>query len=399
MLAGKSVNAILVVDDDPFHRDLIALQLNRLEWAHVMQAASGDEALALLDSGTMPVCAVITDLSMPGMDGPVLLRHLAQRKFAGGVVLLSGVDEEILSSAAGLARAHGLDVLGVLGKPSSLRQLQDLLESLNPPALAAHARHLDESLSSESLTTALNNHEFVPWYQPKLDIRNQTVASAEALARWRNAAGTMIGPGQFIPAMETCGLVDSLFFAMAKQVAADLVVWRNSGLTLKVAINMSMDTAHNLEVPERLFDIVNSAGLQPSDFIIEVTESRLMVERSLAMETLTRLSMMGFMLSIDDFGTGYSSLVQLIDLPFRELKIDGGFVRRAGDERKAQAILRISVQIGLNLGMDVIAEGVETDTQLEFVRNCGGHIVQGYKIARPMPFADCTQWLTRNKNP
>jgi EAL domain-containing protein (putative c-di-GMP-specific phosphodiesterase class I) len=333
------------------------------------------------------------------MDGPVLLRHLAQRKFTGGVVLLSGVDEEILSSAAGLARAHGLDVLGVLGKPSSLRQLQDLLECLSPPALPARARHLDESLSFESLTAALNNKEFVPWYQPKLDIRDQSVNSAEALARWRNAAGVMIGPGQFIPAMEACELVDALFFAMASQVAADLVAWRNQGLTLKVAINMSMDTAHNLEVPERLFDIINSAGLQPSDLIIEVTESRLMVERSLAMETLTRLSMMGFMLSIDDFGTGYSSLVQLIDLPFRELKIDGGFVRRAGDERKAQAILRISVQIGLNLGMDVIAEGVETDAQLEFVRNSGGHIVQGYKIARPMPFADCTQWLTQTRKP
>jgi len=142
--------------------------------------------------------------------------------------------------------------------------------------------------------------------------------------------------------------------------------------------------------------------LSPADFVIEVTESRLMVERSLAMETLTRLSLMGFVLSIDDFGTGYSSLVQLTDLPFKELKIDGSFVQRASTERKARAILSISIMIGLNLEMEVIAEGVETEGQLEFLRACGGTIVQGYQIARPMPFAACTEWLhahrTRSKN-
>jgi EAL domain-containing protein (putative c-di-GMP-specific phosphodiesterase class I) len=158
---------------------------------------------------------------------------------------------------------------------------------------------------------------------------------------------------------------------------------------------MSMDSALNLEIPERLCQLVNAAGLHPSDFVIEITESRLMVERYLAMETLTRLSLMGFALSIDDFGTGYSSLVQLTDLPFRELKIDGGFVRRASTERKAQAILRISIMIGANLGMDVIAEGVETAEQLEFLRSCGGTIIQGYQIARPMPFSTCTEWLHR----
>jgi EAL domain-containing protein (putative c-di-GMP-specific phosphodiesterase class I) len=117
------------------------------------------------------------------------------------------------------------------------------------------------------------------------------------------------------------------------------------------------------------------------------------------METLTRLSLMGFVLSIDDFGTGYSSLVQLVDLPFKELKIDGSFVQRASTERKAEAILRISITIGLNLGMSVTAEGVETQEQMEFVRLCGGTIVQGYHLARPMPFVACTEWLQRAHRP
>jgi EAL domain-containing protein (putative c-di-GMP-specific phosphodiesterase class I) len=163
------------------------------------------------------------------------------------------------------------------------------------------------------------------------------------------------------------------------------------------AINMSMDTALNLAMPEQLLHLVYSTDLQPPDLIIEVTESRLMVERSLAMETLTRLSLMGFVLSIDDFGTGYSSLAQLVDLPFKELKIDASFVQRAKGERKAEAIGRISVSIGLSLGMGVVAEGVETDEQLEFLRTCGATVVQGYHFARPMTFADCTAWLEREQ--
>ena len=207
----------------------------------------------------------------------------------------------------------------------------------------------------------------------------------------------MIGPNRFVPAIEAAGLADELFFAIARQVVVDLRAWRQQRIQIKAAINMSMDTALNLEMPERLGELVTAAGLQPGDLIIEVTESRLMVERSLAMETLTRLSLMGFVLSIDDFGTGYSSLVQLIDLPFRELKIDGSFVQRASRERKAEAILRISILIGVNLQMDVIAEGVETAEQLEFLRGHGGTIVQGYQIARPMPVAACTAWLRSGK--
>ena len=144
---------------------------------------------------------------------------------------------------------------------------------------------------------------------------------------------------------------------------------------------------------------MQDTGLQPADLVIEVTESRLMMDRSVAMETITRLSLMGFTLSIDDFGTGYSSLVQLIDLPFRELKIDGSFVQRSDNERKAQAIVRIAILLGQQLGMTVIAEGVETQAQLDFVRNSGCHHVQGYHFARPMPMQACTEWLLRSPTP
>lgn len=386
-------DVILVVDDDAFQREVLGMQLAGLGWNNVLNASSGEQALALMDTHDRQISVVICDLSMPGMDGPVLMRHLAQRGFRAQLILLSGVQDEILSSAAGLAHAHGLDLLGCLSKPCAPSQLGELLAGLHPPASELHHTREEEALTPERLAAALAAGEFIPWYQPKVDIRSGQTVSAEALARWPVESGGMIGPGRFVPAIEAAGLADELFFAIARHVVADTAVWHRQNIPIKTAINLSMDTALNLEMPERLGQLVRASGLHPSDFIIEVTESRLMVERSLAMETLTRLSMMGFVLSIDDFGTGYSSLVQLVDLPFKELKIDGSFVQRANTERKAEAVLRISILIGVNLGMAVVAEGVETAEQLAFLRTCGGSIVQGYQIARPMPFAACTDWL------
>jgi len=248
-------------------------------------------------------------------------------------------------------------------------------------------------LSPERLRLALANNEFLPWYQPKVHAHTGIAEAVEALARWPRAGGGSVGPNQFIPAIENAGLADELFYAIARQVIRAVKQWRGQGLALKAAINLSMDSALNLDMPEQLQALVRAGGLQPRDFIIEVTESRLMVERSLAMESLTRLSLMGFKLSIDDFGTGYSSLVQLIDLPFSELKIDGSFVRRASQEEKAKTILRIAALLGQNLKMDVTAEGVETLEQLEQVRDYGCSTVQGYYFAKPMPFDACSQWL------
>ena len=392
-----TAQTILLVDDDELQLTLLGMQLANLGYTDVVLAHGGDEALAQFEFHGAQIGVIISDLAMPGMDGLVLMRHLAQRGFAASFILLSGATDEILSSAAGLAQAHHLDLLGVLTKPCAPERLREMLAARTPRGSNLSARRIGESLSLVRLAQALQAGEFVPWYQPKVDLHTGKTVSVEALARWPVESGGMIGPAQFVPAIEAAGLSDPLFFAMARAVLADLALWRTQGILIKSAINMSMDTALNLTVPEQLLGLVHDSGLQPADLIIEVTESKLMVERSLAMETLTRLSLMGFVLSIDDFGTGYSSLVQLVDLPFKELKIDGSFVQRANAERKAEAILRISITIGLTLGMSVVAEGVETAEQMEFLRSCGGTVVQGYHLARPMPFTACTEWLQRDR--
>jgi EAL domain-containing protein (putative c-di-GMP-specific phosphodiesterase class I)/FixJ family two-component response regulator len=390
-----AVNMIMVVDDDEFQLSLMNEQLLALGWTDVLLAASGETALLLLDRYGPDIAVIISDLSMPGMDGLVLMRHLAQRGVTASFILLSSATDEILSSAAGLAQAHQFDLLGVIHKPCTAAQLRDLLSKRQPRSRGLPPKCIEMALTVQRLQQALDNDEFVPWYQPKVDMDLNQATSVEALARWPLESGGMIGPALFVPAIEAAGLSDKLFFSMARQVLCDLAKWRAQGLLLKAAINMSMDTAMNLEMPERLQALIEAQGLQPQDLIIEVTESGLMTERTLAMETLTRLSLMGYVLSIDDFGTGYSSLVQLVDLPFKELKIDAGFVQRADTEKKAEAVLRIAFAIGHSLGMSVISEGVENTSQMDIVRACGGKVVQGYLLARPMSYDTCIDWLLR----
>jgi EAL domain-containing protein (putative c-di-GMP-specific phosphodiesterase class I)/FixJ family two-component response regulator len=390
-------NMILLVDDDPFVLDILSEQLASIGWHQVICATSGARALEQFAVHREKIVLCVCDLSMPEMDGLVLLRHLAHQGYQAAICLLSGVSDEILHSAAGLVSAHGLDLLGVLTKPASTHALLDMLDKLQPPSVTRSGANAPE-LTPHRLAEALRADEFIPWYQPKVDLHSDTVVGVEALARWPTVAGGMIGPGSFVPALEAAGLAEELFFIMARQVIADLDAWQRQGIFIKASINLSMDDALDLDMPERLLHLLDGTGVRAGDLVIEVTESKLMVQRSRTMETLTRLSLMGFVLSIDDFGTGYSSLVQLVDLPFKELKIDGSFVQRALAEPKAQAVARISITIGQNLGMRVVAEGVETEAQMNFLRNCGGTIVQGYHLARPMSFAACTAWLQR-RNP
>ncbi|MDD2808110.1 EAL domain-containing response regulator [Rhodoferax sp.] len=384
---------ILVVDDDEFQRDLMVIQLANLGWHNVLLADSGAQALALFEQHRTHIGAIISDLSMPDMDGLVLMRHLVERHYQAPLILLSGVHDEILSSAAMLANAHGLLILGVLRKPCSPERLAGVMTQLAQRAKPAQSKPAQDKLTALQISAALKAGDIVPWYQPKVDILTGQAVGLEALARWPQPGGDMINPDQFVPVIEAAGLSEALLLVMVTQILADMVVWRSQGLSPCVAVNLSMENAYNLELPERLGELVAQAGLQPSDLVLEVTESRLMIDRSLAMETLTRLSLMGFVLSIDDFGTGFSSLVQLIDLPFHELKIDGSFVQRADTERKARAVVQIAVLLGRQLGMKVIAEGVETPAQLDFVRASGGQIVQGFLYARPMSFEACSQWL------
>ena len=387
---------VLLIDDDRVMLNVGTIILNDLGVQSVSTVTAGEEALALLDDETTNFDLIMCDLNMPGMDGVAFLRHLAKRAYAGAILLVSGEDERIIRTSARLAAEHRLNVMGFLEKPIKPSEVMEVLGKLQEMAVkdsSGGASQPQLTVTVDELRHAIANNELVTFYQPKVDVISRKVVAAETLVRWQHPDKGLIAPFHFIPIAEKSGLIDSLtqvVFGQAVQHAADL---KASGLDIKIAVNLSVDTLHDLEWPDYALAETKNAGVNPSSIILEITESRLMDDMVSALEILTRLSMSRFALSIDDFGTGYSSMEQLQRIPFSELKIDRAFVHGAAKDKSARAILESSVNLARSLDMSIVAEGVENQEDWDLVVEIGCDQVQGYFIAKPMPVDEWVSWL------
>lgn len=381
----------LVVDDDPFMRDLVTRALAKLSVGLVKGAGSGAEAIQLIKEKNCVFHVLLCDLQMPDMDGIEVLRHLAGMEFDGGVILFSGADERILRSAVSLARAHYLNVLGSAQKPVKLDQLREFLAqwerwyNLKPLGPGA------AQLTSDELKTGLARGNLMLYFQPQIALPQGQVIGVEALARWRCEAG-VLGPGSFIPLAEQSDLIEPLTRAVIEQALSQTQSWNASGQNLRMAINISV-AALSLDLPEFVERACLNHGVTPNQVTLELTETHLDQDLVKTLEVLTRIRLRGLGLSIDDFGTGYSSLERLKRAPFDELKIDGSFVHGATKDRAARAIFESSVALGKQLTISVLAEGVETQEEMELANLLGCDAVQGYYIARPMPAEEFERWL------
>jgi len=384
---------IMLLDDEPVMLALIASQLSNLGYAAASSFTSGAMALESLADPVAPPDLILLDLNMPEMDGIEFVRHLADRRYAGHLVLISGEDERMLQAASRLVAAHQIKTLGHLQKPVSSAALAALLARWTPPSAQNRPRAARAAYDADAVRAAIAGGELVNHYQPKVALADGRVVGVETLVRWQHALDGLVFPDQFIGVAEAHGLIDELSRVVLRDALAQARVWRDAGLVLRVAVNLSMD---NLGAPA-FADVVAAAaaaaGVAPPDLVLEVTESRLMADLRVPLEVLARLRLKRFHLSIDDFGTGHSSLAQLRDMPFHELKIDQSFVHGAHDNATLRAILEANLSLGRQLGMDVVAEGAEDRDDWDFLRQLRCDLVQGYFIARPMSAADLPGWI------
>ena len=387
---------VLLVDDDPIMHSVTTLVLNDLGVERVQSALSGARALEILERQQSAIDIIFCDLNMPEMDGIEFTRHLARLNYPGSLVLLSGEDIRILRTVERLAIEHGLQVLGVLEKPVTRLQMQQLLASFDQDITDMTLRPVD-MLGAEELSRAIADGEIDTYFQPKIEIKTQQIVGVEMLARWIHPAKGVIGPGAFIPMAEEYNLIQDLTDAVCEKALHYAASWKRAGMELDVALNISVDSLTNLEWPNEFAARVDALGLQPNAITLEITESRLMEHVRLGLEILGRLRLKRFNLSIDDFGTGYSSMEQLQRIPFSELKIDRAFVRAASDDVSARAILESSVLLARKLDMRTVAEGVETEQDWNLVEALGCDHVQGYYIAKPMPGDELCDWLAKQK--
>jgi EAL domain-containing protein (putative c-di-GMP-specific phosphodiesterase class I)/FixJ family two-component response regulator len=383
---------ILVLDDEPFMLKLLGRMLEDLEATEVMTCDSGRAAVQWLDGEKCAPDLILCDLNMPEMDGIEFVRHLVERRYVGSLILVSGENERMLQTAEQLVQAHGITALGCLHKPVRPEALAALLNkwALQLPKGDPTAKKV---YGAGELHAAIVKDQLVNYYQPKVAVATTRVVGVETLVRWRHPKDGLVFPDQFISVAEEHGLIDALTRVVLAGALAQAKAWRYAGLALRVAINVSMNNLASLDFPDLVAGLATAEGVPATDLVLEVTESRLMKDLRGPLETLTRLRLKRFSLSIDDFGTGYSSLAQLRDIPFDELKVDRSFVHGAWANETLRVIYEANLELAKQLGMDIVAEGVEDQEDWDFLCRTGCHLAQGYFIARPMPGADLPCWI------
>jgi EAL domain-containing protein (putative c-di-GMP-specific phosphodiesterase class I) len=235
------------------------------------------------------------------------------------------------------------------------------------------------------LRRALDRHELENFYQPQYNMHGMLVGM-EALVRWRHPTRGLVPPGQFIGVAEDSGLIMPLGEAVIRRALTDIDDWRTRGLpVLPVAVNVSAAQFRDGGLVERIRAALDAHGLPTDALELEITESVLMADHVSAQGFLNRLSEEGFRIAIDDFGTGYSSLSYLKRFPVHKLKIDQSFVQHLTTDNNDAILVRAIINLGHSLGLTVLAEGVETEEQFDYLRQEGADAVQGYLFGKPMP--------------
>jgi predicted signal transduction protein with EAL and GGDEF domain len=252
------------------------------------------------------------------------------------------------------------------------------------------ARAIERLVLESSLKRAIQQREFVLHYQPKFDLDTGAMAGAEALVRWQHPDLGLIPPGHFIPVAESCGLIVPIGKWVLEEACTQAKRWFDAGFlqALPIAVNVSATQFRQPTFLDDLEQVLASVGLDPQHLELELTESVLMENVEVAVNTLNTLNVMGVRLAIDDFGTGYSSLSYLKQFAIDTLKIDRSFIKGITNDPDDATIVSAIIGMARGLGQRIVAEGIETAEQLAFLRIQGCHEGQGFYFSKPLPKAD-----------
>ena len=385
---------VLILDDDAAVGRTIRFTVEAAGME--ARAVSDPDAFLRLVDAWEPT-HIVLDLVMPQMDGIEVMRLLAERRTSARLVILSGVGTRVLDAAHRVAAEKGLRILGVLPKPIRPARLREVLQRNNDDArLAGNHRERGAAppVTAEDLKRAIEEDRFFPVFQPKIRCDSGEVTGFEVLLRWRHHDGQLIPPDAFIPLAESEGLIGELT-RLVLEHAIDWLSEPGPTESMGLSVNLSARTLNDIHFADRLARRCRDAGVAPHRLTLELTETAATGDPVLALDLVTRLRMKGFPVSIDDVGTGYSSMAQLAALPFSEMKVDKSFVMSAAHSQESRTIVTSIIELGHNLDLDVVAEGVEDEGTLEFLRNHGCDYVQGFLIARPMDRRRTGEWIAR----
>ncbi len=382
--------SVLVVEDHPFQQLYLENLFNELGQFNLQFAGDGNAALECLKSHDFDL--VLTDLLMPGMDGVQFIQALAASGSRPALAIMSVSSRRMLSSASLVARNLGVDVIGLISKPvksPALRHLTEQLGRFRQRALPQPGPRIDHP----ALLDALVNGELQAWFQPKKSLTNGRIVAAEALVRWLHPEQGLLLPGLFLPALKACNLEERLLWVILQQAIKAQATWQAQGYGIPVSINLPTHLLGSPDLADRILDFVLARHGVPAMICFELMECSMPEDMSNFYAGACRLRMKGFGLSQDDFGQGYSSYMNLVSTPFTELKIDRALVQGCHDNEEVAQALSSIVALGRQLGLTVVAEGVETAQELALLRKINCTQVQGFIISRAVSSQDFQQLL------
>ena len=398
---------ILVIEDEQIIRENI-LKLLKAEGFDVTGAENGAQGLNAAVSNLPDV--IICDVMMPELDGYGVLMALRSNPVTATLpfVFLTGKAER-----SEMRQGMELGADDYLTKPftkaelvgaisSRLKKQEAVTEQYNTLRSQSCALIQDASDKLEQIKTslcdALQREEFQVYYQPQVNIQTGKIMSAEALIRWMHPEKGLISPAQFIPSAEATGFIVQLGEWVLQTACRQMQVWQNAGFSgLRVAVNLSARQFHQPDLSSRIAQILAEIGLEPSSLELELTESLMVEDAPSAIAALQQLKSLGVSISIDDFGTGYSSLSYLAQYPFDTLKIDRCFISNITNGCTNAAIVKAIIQMAHSLCLEVIAEGVETEAEKDFLGRYKCDTMQGYLFSPPLPAGDFEQLLVAGK--
>ena len=378
---------VLVVEDHPFQHEYLMNVFSEVGGFEVDTVWDGDEALESLMRHDYDL--LLTDLLMPVMDGVQLIQKAAALKKRPALALMSASSRRMLISAGLAAKNLGMSVVGLISKPVEFNAVMRLKERM---AIFRMSGEIDPALAIEvdpqSIVRAMNNGQIQAWFQPKKSLHNGNILSAEALVRWVHPQVGLLLPKDFLSLLIKQGLEVRLLWLMLEKTLQAQREWRQQGWDIPVSINLPTHLLDDHDLADRLRDYVIADGGEPRSIVFELMESSITEEISNYYAGACRLRMMGFGLAQDDFGKGFSSYFNLVSTPFSELKIDRSLVHGCVENENLASALRSLVELSQKLGLTVVAEGVETQAELAFLRRIGCDQAQGFLICGAVSCAD-----------
>ena len=366
-----SQNRLLVMDDDP---DVGAFfgQVGE-DLGFDVKVLADPMQFAAVVAEFLPT-VILLDLQMPGRDGIELLRELSALGCRPKVLIASGLDSRVLTTASELGLSMGVDIAGSFCKPIALDELEVLLIRLKSQEKVVTVNHLRQ---------ALDNGQLVVHYLPKATFKSTgrwIIEGAEALVRWEHPEYGLLYPKDFIGIAESSGLITELTDFVFRASMEQARVWFANGLYMELGVNLSAAFLGDLEFPDRLLTLIRENNLDPSMITLELTETTAMHDPAVTLDILARLRVKNINLCLDDFGTGASSLTHLYRMPFSEVKLDNQFMSDMRMREDARALVEGLIYLAHKLKMRACAEGVEDEATLRLLETMHCDKVQGHHV-------------------